>query len=246
MYLALDLAHWPALLLGAVAVFTGSLIQGSTGLGLGMIAAPALLLIDPRLVPGPLLVLALQVSLLIAWRERRSIDRSGLLFALAGRVPGSVLAGLTISLLPLATYNLVFGALVLAAVLLSASGWRVQPSPTRLLIAGFASGYMGTLTSIGAPPLALAYQHGAAASIRATMAAFFVLGAGFSLLVLAIFGRFSVAEVLAGAIFVPPLVAGFWLSGHVLPRVSNRRARQAVLGLSGLSAVLLIGKTLVS
>lgn len=244
MLAALDLAHWPALLLGALAVFAGSLVQASTGLGLGMIAAPILLLIDPRLVPGPLLVLALQVSLLIAWRERQSIDRRGLAFAMAGRVPGTVFAGFTISLLPLATYDLVFGALVLVAVLLSASGWRVQATPGNLLTAGFASGYMGTLTSIGAPPLALAYQHGAAASIRATMAAYFVLGSAFSLLVLALFGRFSAGEALAGAIFVPPLLAGFWLSGRVVPRISNRRARQAVLSLSGLSAALLIGKTL--
>ena len=225
MVLSLDLAHWPALLLGALAVFTGSLIQASTGLGLGMIAAPILLLIDPRLVPGPLLVLALLVSSLIAWREREAIDVRGLSYALVGRVPGTVVAGLAISLLPLATYSLLFGALVLGAVLLSASGWRVQPTRPNLLVAGFASGFMGTLTSIGAPPLALAYQHGAAASIRATMAAFFVLGSAFSLVVLAHFGRFSATEGLAAAVFVPPLLAGFWLSGRVVPRISNRRAR---------------------
>lgn len=239
-----DLSHWPILLLGGLAVFTGSLTQASTGLGLGMIAAPILLLIDPRLVPGPLLALAFIVSLLIAFRERRSIDLRGLTYAVAGRVPGTVLAGLTISLLPLATYSLLFGALVLAAVLLCATGLRVRPTPGNLLTAGFASGFMGTLTSIGAPPLAIAYQHGAAASIRSTMAAYFALGSAFSLIVLAFFGRFSVGEVFAGAVFVPPLVAGFWASGRVVPHMNQRRARLAVLWLSGLSAALLIVRTL--
>lgn len=244
MLAAVDFANWPVLLLGALAVFTGSLIQASTGLGLGMVAAPILLLIDPRLVPGPLLVLAFVVSSLIALREWRCIDRKGLSFALAGRVPGSVLAGLTISLLPLSTYNLLFGLLVLGAVLLSATGWRVLPTPRNLLTAGLASGYMGTLTSIGAPPLALAYQHDNAASMRATMAAYFVIGSAVSIAVLAMFGRFAAEQVLASAIFLPPLVAGFWVSGQVLPRMNNRRARYAVLWLSGLSAAMLIIKSL--
>jgi uncharacterized protein len=236
---------WPVLLLGALAVFGGSALQASTGLGLGMVAAPALLLINPRLVPGPLLVLALLVSLLIAIRDRRAIDRKGLSFALAGRIPGTVLAGMTISLLPLATYSLVFGCLVLAAVLLSMSGWRVLPTPRNLLAAGFASGYMGTLTSIGAPPLALAYQHDSAAAMRATMAAYFVIGSAFSLLILALFGKFAVEEALAGAMFVPPLLAGFWISGHLVRHMNDRRARTAVLWLSGSSALVLIVKTLV-
>lgn len=244
MFEVLDFANWPVMLLGALAVFAGSLIQASTGLGLGMIAAPILLLIDPRLVPGPLLVLAFVVSLLIAVREWRSIDRKGLSFALVGRIPGSVLAGLTISLVPLSTYSLLFGLLVLGAVLLSASGWRVLPTPRNLLTAGLASGYMGTLTSIGAPPLALAYQHGTASAMRATMAAYFVIGSAVSIAVLAMFGRFATEQALASAIFLPPLVAGFWVSGHVVPRMNNRRARYAVLWLSGLSAAMLVIKSL--
>ena len=147
-------------------------------------------------------------------------------------------------MLPLTTYNLVFGSLVLAAVLLSMSGWRVLPTARNLLTAGFASGYMGTLTSIGAPPLAIAYQHDSAASMRATMAAYFVIGSAFSLLVLALFGKFSAHEAIAGTVFRPPLLAGFGISGHIVRRMNDRRARVAVLWLSGLSALALIAKTL--
>lgn len=244
MLTAVDFAHWPVLLLGALAVFAGSLVQASTGLGLGMVAAPILLLIDPRLVPGPLLVLALVISLLVTIREWRGIDRKGLSFALAGRIPGSVLAGLTISAVPLSTYNLLFGVLVLGAVLLSATGWRVLPTPRNLLTAGFTSGYMGTLTSIGAPPLALAYQHSVASSMRATLAAYFAIGSAFSITVLAMFGQFAAEQALASVMFIPPLIAGFWASGHVVPRMNNKLARYAVLSLSGMSALMLIIKSL--
>jgi uncharacterized protein len=240
----LDFTNWLPLLVGALAVFAGSVIQASTGLGLGMVAAPILLLIDASLVPGPLLVLSLLISLLVAMREWRAIDRRGLSFALAGRIPGTVLAGLTMSLIPLTAYNLLFGTLVLLAVLLSTSGWRVLPTPRNLLTAGFTSGYMGTLTSIGAPPLALAYQHEAAAAIRATMAAYFVIGSAFSILVLALFDEFAPEQALASVTFTPPLIAGFWASRHVVPRMNNLVARRAVLWLSGLSAAMLIGKSL--
>lgn len=242
----IHLGHWTALLLAASAVFVGSVMQGSTGLGLGMIAAPLLLMIDPRLVPGPLLVLGLLISALMAAREWRSIDRKGLLIALAGRLVGSVLAGLTMSVIPLYVYDLLFGIMVLSAVLLSATGWQVLPTGRNLLTAGLASGYMGTLTSIGAPPMALAYQHGTPASIRSTLAVYFVIGSAFSIAVLATLGRFGVEQALAGAMLFPSLIVGFWLSGRIAARMSSRLTRRAILWLSGASAAVLIVKALAS
>lgn len=235
-----SLAHWPALLIAGSAVFVGSVVQGTTGLGLGMVAAPILLLIDPRLVPGPLLVLALLLSVLMAIREWRSIDRRGLSMALVGRLVGSVLAGFTVTLLSPPAFDLLFGVLVLGAVLLSAQGFRVVPTGMNLLTAGLASGYMGTLTSIGAPPMALAYQHGTPASIRSTMAGYFVVGTVFSIAVLAVTGRFGVEQALAGIILVPPLIAGFWLSHRLVARIHGHWVRKAILWVSGTSAVILI------
>jgi uncharacterized membrane protein YfcA len=238
----IPLLHWPVLLLATSAVLTGSLVQGTTGLGLGMVAAPVLLMIDPRLVPGPLLVLALLLSTLIAAREWRSIDRRGLSIALIGRLLGSVVAGITISRLPLYAYDLIFGILVLGAVLLSATGWHVLPTARNLLTAGFASGYMGTLTSIGAPPMALAYQHGTPASIRSTMSVYFVVGSIFSIGVLASLGRFRVEQAVAGALLMPAVIAGFGLSRLLVAHMNRRVTRYAILWLSGTSAMILIAK----
>ena len=238
----IDFTHWPALLFGALAVLAGALVQGSTGIGLGIIAGPILLIINPFFVPGPLLVLAFMLASLVSAREWRSIDRKGLAIALAGRLPGSLLAGLTMSLIPLPAYELLFGLLVLGGVLFSLTGWSVLPTMRNLFTAGLASGYMGTLTSIGAPPMALAYQHGTPATIRSTMSAFFVVGSAFSIAVLTSFGRFAATEVWASLIFVPPLVAGFWVSHFVVPRMNAKLIRYSVLGLSGVSSVVLITK----
>lgn len=238
----MEFSDWPALMLGAAAVFFGSTLQATTGIGLGMVAAPILLMIDPALVPGPLLVLALLVSILIARREWSDLDRGGLAVAVGGRIPGSVLAGFTMTLLPLEYYSIVFGVLVLLAVLLSSLGLKLLPTKKNLVTAGFASGYMGTLTSIGAPPMALAYQHGDPATIRSTMAAYFVIGSVFSIVVLAFVGRFGLEQVVASIVFVPPLMIGYWASGHVVSRIRRSVMRGAVLALSGISGLVLIVK----
>jgi uncharacterized protein len=240
----IELAHWPVFLLAATAIFLGSVAQASTGIGFGMVAAPALMLIDQRFVPGPVLVLSMLISFLAAQRERQSIHWRRMSLALDGRILGTLFAALTISLLPTSSYGLVFGVLVILAVVLSLTGWRPLPSTKNLLAAGFASGYMGTLTAIGAPPIALVYQHATPAEIRSTMAGYFVVGTAFSIITLALIGRFDTEEIFASILFVPPLMAGFWVSGFVLAQASRNHIRIAILTLSSISAVALIAKSL--
>lgn len=231
------------MLMALLIVFVASVVQTSSGLGFGMVAAPLLFLIDPILVPGPILLLSLLVSILAAVREWHAIDFRGLSVALGGRIPGTVLAGLTISLVPVAMFGLIFGVLVLLAVLISVVAGKIAPSSRVLLPAGFISGYMGTLTSIGAPPMALAYQHGSPATIRSTMATYFVVGAAFSIVTLAWFGRFGKEEVVASVVFIPPLLAGFWASNYVVRRLDGNRVRQILLGLCAIASLILIAKS---
>lgn len=227
-------------------MFAASVVQGGTGLGFGMIAAPTLFLIEPAFVPAPLLVLALIMSVLMLFREGRHVDRKGLTVALAGRLPGTYLAGMAIAVIPSSTYGLVFGVLVLAAVILSIGGWNSEPTNQNLLIAGFASGVMGTLTSIGAPPMALAYQRGEPQQIRATLAAFFAVGCVFSLATLYIFGLFLPQQIVAAFIFLPFLLLGFWSSGFVIRHIDRRISRVVLLGLSGAISIVLIIKSLMA
>ena len=59
-------------------VTVAAIVQSSVGFGLGMIAAPILLLIDPNLVPAPLMMNGVVLSLMIAYRDRVGIDLMGL------------------------------------------------------------------------------------------------------------------------------------------------------------------------
>jgi uncharacterized protein len=77
-------------------VGVASCVQASLGFGLGLLAAPVLALVDDRLVPGPLLIIALVLTLLVALRERGGLDWGGVKWAVAGRVPGSVLGTIAV------------------------------------------------------------------------------------------------------------------------------------------------------
>lgn len=232
-------------LMAAVFIVFGAIGQSTIGIGFGMFAAPFLAFIEPRLVPGTVLMMGMTVSSMIVVREFRHIDREGLTWALVGRALGAVGAGMTIALIPAKLFGVLFALLILLAVVLSLLGWRLLPTRNNLITAGVLSGYMGTITSVGAPPVALVYQHRAAEVIRPTMATFLFIGAGMSIVTLALAGRFGATEFVLGVLMLPPLLLGFYLSRFILPLVDRGFVRPLILGITGLAAVALLIRSLV-
>ena len=220
----------------ALAVFAlvavGSCVQASVGFGLGLIAAPLLFLIYPPLVPGPLMASSIALTLLIAFRERESIDFAGLGFAFAGRIVGTLVAALVWITLPSENFDFVFAGLVLLGVALSFSSLRIDPNPATASAAGALSGFMGTLSSIGGPPMALLYQRASGPRIRGTLSGHFVIGAFVSLAALAAVGQYGRAEIILSIWLVPAILAGFAVSPWIRDSVDRAGARPFVLGLS--------------
>ena len=232
--------------LAAVVVFAGSYVQSSVGFGLAVVAAPLLYFLDPVLVPAPITVSALVLSLANVWSHRHAISLRGLKFAVLGRVPGTVCGGLLLLWLDRAGLALWLGLTVLLAVGLSLyhpprRSSVLRPTDSAMTVAGFMSGFMGTSTAIGGPPMALVMQHQAGDYIRANMAAFFVVGCLMSLFMLAIVGHFGRPQLLACIPLLPATLAGYWLAMKTLHRVSHRLLRPALLTLctlAGTSAVI--------
>jgi uncharacterized membrane protein YfcA len=230
----------------AAIIAAGAALQGAVGIGFGVLAAPLLVILAPELVPGPILMLGLLLATLTTTREFRSVHPRELGLAVAGRIVGTVAAGAVIAALPLAIFSTVFALMILAAIALSLGNWHLLPTGRNLLAAGLVSGFMGTITSVGGPPMAMVYQNMPGPRLRATMGAFLMLGAGFSLLTLALIGRFTAAEARATAWLVPPLLLGFFASRFLLRHVdrSRRGVKAAVLGVSALAALTLLVKPL--
>ncbi len=219
-------AHF--LLISALLV-VAALVQGSTGFGFGIIAAPALLFFSDWLVPGPLVFTALILTVLSSFRERQSINFKGLFWLLAGRLPGTLIGLGALVIFRREKLGLVIALIILLAVALSLVRGRFEIRPKSLLGAGLTSGFMGTISAIGGPPVALVLQHRAAPEFRATIAVYFTVGATVSLAGLHTIGLFSAREFVAGLLLTPAVLFGFALSGPVLPKLNQQYSRSLIL-----------------
>jgi hypothetical protein len=233
----------PAQTVAATLIVTlGSLLQGTVGFGLGLFAAPLLLLVDPRLVPGPLLIVSGLLTTLMARRDWDSVRTGDLGWSLAGRVLGTGPALLALAVVPTERIEYLLGGIVLLGVLLTGSGFHIGLSPASLFGAGFFSGFMGTTTTIGGPPMALVYQHETGPRIRGTLSAFFVAGVVISVAGLLLAGRFGVTDLTLGLLLMPGAAIGFFLSRHTAGTLDGGYVRPAVLVVSAVAGVAVILK----
>ncbi len=222
----------------------GAFVQGSVGFGHNLIAAPIYVLVDPRLVPGPAIASAGVLVALTMVRDHKGLHLGEVSTALVGRVPGTLLAALAVAVLPTHGLAVFFSVLVLVAVGITASGVSVQPSRPTLLGAGALSGFMGTATSIGGPPMAMLYASQSGRYLRGTLAGFFLVGIGMSLTALVATGSFGLEELRLALLPIPGIAVGFAASTHGARYLDAGRTRPAILAVSALSAVSVLAKTL--
>ncbi|MBO0680738.1 sulfite exporter TauE/SafE family protein [Mycolicibacterium sp. S2-37] len=229
----------------AAAVLLASCMQASIGFGMGMLAAPIVAIVEPALIPATLIMLATMVTLLVVLREHQEIDIGGTGWALVGRVPGTVAGALLLAVLPEQALALVLAGVVLFGVVLTSTGWVPAPHRRNLVVAGAASGVLGTATSIGGPPMALVWQGVTGARLRGTMNGFFLIGSVLSVAVLAITGAVGAHTFRYFGMLLPVCIAGYLLS-RLLNRVLDRdRQRWLAIGVSAVGAVALIARQVV-
>ncbi|HET7715041.1 MAG TPA: sulfite exporter TauE/SafE family protein [Bauldia sp.] len=221
----------------AAVVFGAALTQGIGGIGFAMVSAPISVLLFPELVPGPLLVLGTGLALLGAWRDFRSINWRSFGIVMAGRVFGTIAGAAVLSVLSATLFSVVFALLILIGVVLSVSGWKVHPTDPNLVIAGAASGVMGTITSSGAGPYAIVMQRVPPPELRGTMGCIFFAGGFFSLVMLAVFGHFDRDQFWLGMILFPFMIAGFVISTPLTRVFSREMMRHFLLGLAAAGSI---------
>ena len=219
------------ILIATVVIFVGAYIQTALGFGLAIVAAPILFLLDPLYVPAPITMSALTLSLVIALSHWESISFSGLKFAILGRIPGTICGGMLLVWISLDQLALWVGISVIVAVILSVSKLKLQPSTGSLFSAGFLSGFMGTSTSIGGPPMALLLQHEKSDFIRANMSAFFCASCLMSLVMLLLVGKLDHEHIVLYLPFLPATLTGYWLAMKTVRKISHNSLRYSSLAL---------------
>lgn len=224
----------------SILLFVASIVQGVIGYGMALVANPILVLIDPGFVPGPMLLTAFILSILIVVREHTALDLSGLGWAVAGRVLGSVVSAWLLVVVSQDAMIVLFAVLVLLAVLITGSGVRIPINRPNLVIAGTLAGVMGTIASIGGPPMALLYQNSSGPRLRTTLAGFFIVGTFISIFALFSVGRFGWRDVQLSLILLPGTLLGYFASTRFIAKLNPRAMRLAVLGISGVSAIVVL------
>lgn len=214
------------------------------GFGLGLVAAPVLTMLDPGAMPGAIQVVNMSLPLFTLAVEWRKVDWRGLGFAVLGRLPGSVIGALIVVYISVYTLSVFVGVMVLIAVGLTAWSFSVPRNGATVTGAGFLSGITGTATGIGGPPIALVYQNAKGPQIRATLAMFFFLSAAQSLGILALVGHLPATALTTGAALLVPMIGGFLVSGPLRRYLDGGKVRAAILVVAAISALALIGQSL--
>ena len=214
------------------------------GLGVGLVTAPIVAVLEPTLMPTLPLWFGLFVSGLSLAGERSHVDWHAIGWSLPARIPGTALGVWLVVLFTPRELGIALAVMVLVAVGLSMRVVDVPVNRSTLLTAGFSSGVAGTATSIGGPPIALLFQHRRPSEVRATLAVFFFVGTLLSLSGLAISGSVPLASLVVGVGVLPFLVGGIWLGIRLRHRLPRERFRHAVLAVCAVSAVVLIAKSL--
>ena len=228
----------------ATTLVVGAAVQGLVGLGLGLVAAPVTMLLEPSLMPDLLLWLALLMPVVTLVREHHDIDWPGIGWSVAARIPGTAVGVWLLTVFSERALGIAVGVMVLVSVLLTARAVVVPVNRRSLVTAGLVSGVTGTATSIGGPPMALLLQHRPPHQIRSTLGVYFLLGAGLSLAGLAVVGGLEGSTFVLALLMVPCLLVGFGISRVLHRWLPRHQVRVAVLVVCGGSAVVLLVRSL--
>lgn len=222
------------IVLGATAV------QAATGIGFALIAIPLLALVDLAFVPGPSVFVALFLSLFMTSAGRGVIVRTELVPVGIGVVLGSAAGALLLAFMSLDNMAPVFGTVILAAVAISLAGLHLTFTTPNLVGVGGVAGFMGVLSGIHGPPLALLYQRSEPEKARAMIASIFFVAHVATLAALASAGYFGLRELLLGIALLPGFLIGYFLARRFLVLKNPKAFRSGVLLVAAASAIALI------
>jgi uncharacterized protein len=234
-----DLA-WPVVVLIGFVVVLGAYVQAVVGLGLGLLSAPVIALVEPSLVPVLTLWLALLIAGLNLLDEHEHVDWRSTAWSLPLRVPGTVVGAWLVASFTEEQIGVALAVMVLIAVALSVHTIDVPLNPATLMTAGFVAGTTGTATSVGGPPIALLYQHGDPKVVRATMSVFFFVGVILSLGGLAIAGSLDREPSLLAVAMSPGVLVGYVVGRRTRGLADGPVFRWGVLAVCTVSALVLL------
>ena len=233
------------LALASLIVFLGALTQSLIGFGLAVVASPLLYIVDPQLVPGPVIAMGFTISLLTLFRERGHLEFNGLQYALLGRVPGGFIGASLLLFAPQPILGLSIAAIVAVAVILSLYKFSLPVNKKTLFGAGVVSGIFGNIAAIGGPPMAILLSGKDASQFRAALSAFFIFSSTIAMVILAITGLLELKHLWLSLMLLPSVLLGYLVAGRLVGRVDKDKTKMETLVLCSISALVLTVKSVI-
>jgi uncharacterized membrane protein YfcA len=222
-------------------IIVGAITQSAIGIGFG-IPACFLVLLEPTMVPSCIVLMGTFLAFSNAFLSLKDIITEDLAYSFSGRVVGTLISIPLITLtIGTKSFLIIFGLLLLITVFLSAKRWNVVATKKNVTIAGVCSGFMGTLTGVGGPPMAIVYQNSSSKNVVATLNMFFGIGALFSVLILIYIDLINLREVMRSLLLTPGILVGIILGRQkIVKDYVSLNLKKLILIICFVSAILVL------
>jgi uncharacterized protein len=217
-----------------------AILQGTIGLGFAVMSVPLLLLVDPRLAPGPQLLVTLPLTLATCWREREGVCVRSACMVLGGRVPGTLLGVLLLKWAAGAWLHKLIGGIVLVASLVLVSPYQFKRTKLTEFVAGVFSGVGSMVAAIGGPPLALVFSGSTGPQLRSNLAFIFAVGVVFTICVRWGIGELGGQDLRIAIVLLPGMLLGFHISTSLKAFFSGGKRLRVAVCILCLSAAMML------
>ncbi|MCP4645006.1 MAG: sulfite exporter TauE/SafE family protein [bacterium] len=237
------------LIVAAIVMFAAGLTQGCAGFGMALVAAPFLMMVLPSAVAVPAVVTASMVNtFVVAIESRRHISAKIIAPLFVGGFMGAQLGVHALQMIDDVPLKVGVGAFIVFASCALLSGLRVPlgDGPWVKIPVGVVGGFCGGSTSMGGPPvvLFLANQRTPKDIFRANLVCYFFLVNCVSVATYSIRGMFTidVAKVVAASMVT--MLLGTYVGVKLAKHVPEKRFRQVVMSLVGVTGLILFATNL--
>ncbi|WP_428122284.1 TSUP family transporter [Candidatus Poriferisodalis sp.] len=230
----------------ALFIAVGAGTQACIGIGMGLIAGPILVVMEPTFVPGPMLMVAGGINLRNAIADRTSLKATALRRQLTAAPLGLVGGVALLSALSDRSLAIAVSLFVLLAVAVQAAGTRPPEGRLADYAAGAGTAFSSSVAAVPGPVYAVFASHWKPAALRATLATYMLIVGTAIIVALVIIGDFGLRQLWLGLGLLPAVALGLPIGRWLRPRLAGPRFRMIVLGVAATSATVVLIRQFVS
>lgn len=251
MLLGTELTGLLELFIALMVVIASGVILGTVSFGFGLAASPPLLLfLEPKstiVIVNSLTTLLLFLVFASTWRHVDFRQCRGMII---GGMAGTPIGALLLDQAEPGLLRVIIGAVIVVMGLLSIREIRFPYAtfPGSGLFFGFITCLSVTALSIGGL-IGAVYtlaQKWPAQTMRASLAAMFVVSGSMQLVLYAVTGLYSRSTLTIVGMMVPGVLVGFWLAGLLVGRLNEQIFRRVVIALVVTGGTILLVRELLA